>query len=302
MVLFFSSFREGIRPSKAIKLKKWESFKNVLSIAPQNRVHSIPQETKTSAAVKRNQSFFDRLKRSKSRSRSKSPSPSSSGGVVYKRNSRSPGRSLSPRPVSLQSDDMPPNLYLPDVPVTMSLPATPLIQKKDDLETEKEVEVAVNISSTNLLVKAPVTESHVSSAICTSEHQQASELPSDPSSKASFGDHDVLVETETPVPTEATSPPREGTPPLTESLSPQTKSPSRTRGNTSEVRLLEPSTHELPEILMERTIWDEIRETLEALPEQNEELSYEELPAEKETWLEKDTPIEQLREFLAVCP
>lgn len=57
----------------------------------------------------------------------------------------------------------------------------------------------------------------------------------------------------------------------------------------------------LPDILEEKYAWDEIKEMLESLPETTEHLSYDELPSEDETWLEKDTPIEQLREFLAVC-
>ena len=57
----------------------------------------------------------------------------------------------------------------------------------------------------------------------------------------------------------------------------------------------------LPDILEEKLAWDEIKEMLESLPERVEQLSYDELPSEDETWLEKDSPIEQLREFLAVC-
>ena len=57
----------------------------------------------------------------------------------------------------------------------------------------------------------------------------------------------------------------------------------------------------LPNILEEKFAWDEIKEMLESLPERVEQLSYDELPSEDETWLEKDSPIDQLREFIAVC-
>ena len=48
-------------------------------------------------------------------------------------------------------------------------------------------------------------------------------------------------------------------------------------------------------------MFDDIRELLASLPERKEVPSYEQLPPEEETWLEKPTGVEQLREFLAVC-
>lgn len=57
----------------------------------------------------------------------------------------------------------------------------------------------------------------------------------------------------------------------------------------------------VPEFLQRRFVFDDIRDFLDSLPERTEEPSYEQLPPEEETWLDKPTGVEQLREFLAVC-
>ena len=57
----------------------------------------------------------------------------------------------------------------------------------------------------------------------------------------------------------------------------------------------------LPKILTQPLAWDEIQETLASLHEDSKPLFTDMLPPEDEPWMEKDTPIEQLREFLAIC-
>ena len=55
------------------------------------------------------------------------------------------------------------------------------------------------------------------------------------------------------------------------------------------------------EFLSKRYVWDDIREFLESLPEKSEGYSYDELPPEENSWNDKPTGVEQLRQFLAVC-
>ena len=64
-----------------------------------------------------------------------------------------------------------------------------------------------------------------------------------------------------------------------------------------------PNEEPLPEILTQTLAWDDIKQMLESLPEDSESLFPESdtLPPEHESWMDKDTPIEQLREFLAIC-
>ena len=57
----------------------------------------------------------------------------------------------------------------------------------------------------------------------------------------------------------------------------------------------------IPEFLSKRYTWDDIKEFLESLPEKSKGYSYEELPPEENSWEDRPTGVEQLRQFLAVC-
>ena len=79
---------------------------------------------------------------------------------------------------------------------------------------------------------------------------------------------------------------------------PRKKSPMKTQQSSPQLA----SDESLPEFLTQRLAWDNIKEMLESLPENSERLfSDTALPPEDEPWMEKDTPLEQLREFLAIC-
>ena len=263
-------------------MKKWDSFRNAFSIQPRKSSQASPEpaEPRKKADVSRNKSFFDRFRRN----RSKSPAPAN------RKNSDVPGgevrvglrhseRGQSSRPLSARSEDVPAShLYPPDVPVTVSLPTTPLTAKKDYETTE-------NIThSPSSSLKTP--ESNVSSALSSPEH-----LPKFDSSP---------VHTSTPAPKQESSPGSKKDA-VGKSSPPKPKPPPRIKRSTSKMKQQTSTSSILPDILEEKLAWDEIKEMLESLPERVEQLSYDELPSEDETWLEKDSPIEQLREFLAVC-
>lgn len=264
-------------------MKKWDSFRNVFSIQSRSRSQEPePAEARKKADVTRNKSFFDRFRR---RNRSRSPATAYrktsdiSGGEVQVA-LRHSERGQSSRPMSARSEDVPTSyLHPPDVPVTVSLPNTPLTAKKEDYETTENLSPDPSPSSS---LRTP--GSNVSSAISTPEH-----LPNfDPSP----------VHTSTPAPKQESSPGSKEA--AVESSPSKPKPPPRTKKSTSKMKQQASSSSILPDILEEKYAWDEIKEMLESLPETTEHLSYDELPSEDETWLEKDTPIEQLREFLAV--
>ena len=58
----------------------------------------------------------------------------------------------------------------------------------------------------------------------------------------------------------------------------------------------------IPEILTKHLVWDEVKVLLDSM--QDSELLFpdDSLPPRDEPWVEKETPVDQLREFLAVCP
>lgn len=218
----------------------------------------------------RNKSFLDRFKRIK-RERSDSPS-----GKADKRDSL-------PRPLSLRSEDTPSlqlRASMVDPPTAVSVPTTPLSKKR-----QREKEAASH--SPSPATQTPRANSIDPSPQSTPEHriEDAPKHVSTPETEAApiFAKPKPLVKGPKPIPPERVK-----------------KSPKRNKESSSSVS--QPASDDaLPEILTQQLAWDTIKEMLEALPEESEQLFPDTLPPEDEPWMEKDTPIEQLREFLAIC-
>ena len=87
-------------------------------------------------------------------------------------------------------------------------------------------------------------------------------------------------------------------PPVRVVFKPEPSPPSAARQATEPVK---PVKAPVPEFLQQRFVFDDIRDFLDSLPERTVEPSYERLPPEDETWLDRPTGVEQLREFLAIC-
>lgn len=214
----------------------------------------------------RNKSFLDRFKRIK-RERS------NSSGREEKRDSL-------PRPLSLRSEDTQLRASLVDPPTAVSVPTTPLSKKR-----QREKEAASH--SPSPATQTPGANSIDPSPQSTPEHRIEDDPKhvSTPEKEAApvFAKPKPLVKGPKPIPPER-----------------QKKSPKRNKESSSSVSQ-PPSDDNLPEILTHQLAWDSIKEMLEALPEESERLFPDTLPPEDEPWMEKDAPIEQLREFLAVC-
>lgn len=215
----------------------------------------------------RNKSFLDRFKRIK---RSNSPSGTAAGK-----------KDSLPRPLSLRTEDTP-SLQLPggvaDPPTAVSVPNTPLAKKREREEKDPT-------HSPSPAIQTPRGNSIDPSPQSTPEHR-VEDTPKhvntpEKESEAVFVKPKPLVKGPKPIPPER-----------------QKKSPKKNKESSS---ILSSDTTTLPEILTQQLAWDSIKEMLEALPENSEQLFPDTLPPEDEPWTEKDTPIEQLREFLAIC-
>lgn len=116
--------------------------------------------------------------------------------------------------------------------------------------------------------------------------------PSSPQSPLSFEYTAAPSEESHSIPSHTSTPAR-GLSPRAETSETGPKEPVKPAPTGAEPVILE--------FLSKRYVWDDIREFLESLPEKSEGYSYDELPPEENSWNDKPTGVEQLRQFLAVC-
>ena len=269
---------------------------------------SLPVGTQRTVITSGNKSFFDRFKRGR---RDNSESPSHLPGGIALRSPEEKKKDF-PRPLSLRTEDMRSSRLrkeVEDPPTAVSVPNTPLTKKREE---SGDTEIP-GLSPSPYSEQTPGS-SLGPSPLSSPEHTIVeNKIYSSPPAHASTS---VATETEKEAPGE--KPPVFAKPKTIAKESSQSrpvppprlkKSPSKTSSQQSSTSLVQPQStaadnEALPEILTQQLVWDEIREMLKALPEEEEEavrLFPDTLPPEDEPWMERETPIEQLREFLAVC-
>lgn len=289
MCVLIPHSRPGPKQKKVTKVKRWDSFKNAFTITRHRSVspqHSLPADTKVNVereeAVTRNKSFLDKFRRVKPRE----TTTNRGRGAYLKEEEKA-------RPLSedILSSEQHLKAGLFDPPVAVSVPNTPLASKRQDqFPTQRE---RASLSPSPRTTQTPVSSSGPSLQGSPEPSTEPAIMPSPPR------------HTSTPVTVNKTPP--EGKPQVTFAIPrPLTKhSPPRTQNvkpTKKESPLAQSSTSDtLPEILRQPVAWDEIQETLASLHEDTGPLFPDTLPPEDEPWMEKDTPMEQLREFLAVC-
>ena len=291
LVTTFSPFRPGPKPKKVAKVKKWDSFKNAFAITRHRSVspqRSLPPDTKVNVEaeepVSRNKSFLDKFRRVKPRD----PPQERGRGADLKEAEKT-------RPFSedILYSEQQLKVGLFDPPAAVSVPTTPVASKRqEEFPTQNE---RASLSPSPHPTQTPGSS--------TGPSLRGSREPSTEPAMPSPPRH-----TSTPVTVNKTPPTAsDGKPsvtfakpkPLTEHSPPQTQNVKPVKKQSPLAQSAASDT--LPEILRQPLAWDEIQETLASLHEDTGPLFPDTLPPEDEPWMEKDTPMEQLREFLAVC-
>ena len=275
------------------KVKKWDSFKNTFlitrnrSASPQHSAPppttSLPPDTRTTVAeVSRNKSFLDKFKRVK-----RDRSHSSGRGPAALKEEEKAARPLSEE-MKYSQEQHKLVAALVDPPTAVSVPNSPLSRKRQ--------------------LSGPVRS------------DRSSLSPAPQSSGGSSGGNTPRSITPERAIEEGPSPPRlTSTPMTTKENSPSPTRPKVTfatprplvndssrrqhakKKQTSPLSPLAAEEPALPEILTKPLVWDEVKVLLESL-EEHEPLFSDSLLPRDEPWNEGETPIDQLREFLAVCP
>lgn len=215
----------------------------------------------------RNKSFLDKFKRVK-RDRSNSPR-------TGRREAALKDEDKATRPHSEDySRKQELAVALVDPPTAISVPNSPLTRKRTNSKTREE---RTSLSPSPYQTPTPGSSGNTSPA-GTPERK-----PKPPLSTPSPPQH-----TSAPLqPAEPSSPPRRQQAKKQLSPSPLIQHP------VTEERAI-------PEILTQHTFWDDLKTLLDSADD-SQPLFPDSLPPQDEPWMEKDTPIEQLREFLAVC-
>ena len=291
----FAFLRPGPKPKKIAKVKKWDSFKGAFAIrhrsaSPQRSLDlptaSLPADVKKKVEVSRNRSFLEKL--GIKRDRSESPSSRRRSGVAL----RSPEEKKDslPRPLSenvhyiQQQTQL--QARLVDPPTAISVPNTPLAKKRQE-----------DVGHDEQTSQTPSTQTPGGSSGPSLEGTPEP-VVKDTSS--------VPKHTSTPMVADKETPPNRESPPVIFAkprplVKNSNKSPKTRQQNMKKPTLSTPDEGALPEILTQPLAWDDIKQMLASLPEESGPLFVDTLPPEQESWMDKDTPIEQLREFLAVC-
>ena len=323
-VIHFTFLRPGPKPQKIAKVKKWDSFKNAFAIrhrsaSPQRSLDfptsSLPADTKKKVEVTRNRSFLEKLKLK--RDRSESPSGVKRGGVAL----RSPEEKKDslPRPLSENvhySQQL--QTRIVDPPTAVSVPNTPLAKKRQEDNAQEEsltpsTQTPGGSSGPSLEgtpepnVKYTPSPKHTSVPVVADKKtppESKTPVISMTPPVTSKDTSSAPKHTSTPIAADKGTPPKgDSSPVIIAKPRPLVNSPKTRRENVKKPTLPTPDEGALPEILTQTLAWDDIKQMLESLPEESKSLFPESdtLSPEQESWMDKDTPIEQLREFLAIC-
>jgi hypothetical protein len=286
------------------KVKKWDSFKNAFvvtrhrSASPQRSsplptdslpADNRPRDTRHAAPaveVNRNKSFLDKFRRVK-RDRSNSPAEAL-------RDEEKAPRPLS-EDVNYSQTQQKLTAALVDPPMAVSVPNSPLARKRTENGVAREERAS--LSPVPHSSQTPAGSSAATSPVSTPEHKPEREPATPSPPKLTSTPAAVQKDKPSPPPRVSSATPR---PPVSDNskLSPRHYSKKKLPSPPSPLASEE---NPLPEVLTKPLVWEEVKATLDSL-EDKEPLFSDTLPPRDEPWMEKETPIEQLREFLAICP
>jgi hypothetical protein len=281
--------RSGSSPKKANKVKKWDSFKNAFhihrSVSPQrsNPIPSVSVPTEDTqvpvADVVRNKSFLDKFRRIK-RDRSNSAERRTAELRDQEKRPLSEDVSYSQNKQQLVA-------ALTDPPVAVSVPNSPLSRKKSS---------PVGGRKRKSFSPGSQTPGGDSSGGLTPRSTPERSTP-DPSPRHTSTPMTATKDM-TPSPPKVTlATPR---PPVNNStkLSPHRE----TKKLPTPPSPLASNETPIPEIFTKPLVWDEVKVLLDSTQDSEHLFPEDSLFPRDEPWMEKESPIDQLREFLAVCP
>ena len=263
---------------------------------------SLPANTKQSVEVNRNKSFLDKFKRIK-RDRSHSPAEGGSREAELRRKDKEAARPYS-EDFSKNQDKLVPGLV--DPPTAVSVPNSPLTRKRQEMISSSKAR-----EERSSLSPAP----HVSQTPSSGGGSSGAPSPDRTPPRRSQTPEKPLVAA--PSPPRHTSTPIINEPTATSKveeektatvfakprpLVPPTRPQGKKQSTPGPSPLAHPATERaVPEILTQHLLWEDVRTVLESLEPSQPLFPSETLPSQDEPWMERDTSIEQLREFLAVC-
>ena len=277
------------------KVKKWDSFKNTFLItrhrssSPQpsapSHTMSLPPAIQTAAPeVSRNKSFlnkFRKVKRDRSSSTGRNP-------AALKEEEKA-ARPLSEE-MTYSQEQQKLVAALVDPPVAVSVPNSPLSRKRQMSGPVR--------SERSSLSPTPAPTPGTSSGRTTPRSTPDRELKHEPSPPRLTSTPMTTEKETTPSPTHSKVTFATPRPLVTESAK---QHQPGLRKQSSPISPLASEENALPDILTKPLVWDELKVLLDSI-EEGKPLFTESLPPRDEPWAERESPIDQLREFLAVCP
>ena len=286
--------RPGSSPKKINKVKKWDSFKNAFhihrSVSPQ-RSSPSPSPTATlptdslppATEVVRNKSFLDKFKRIK-----RDRSNSAERRTAELRNEEKVTRPLSEN-VSLSQNQQQLVAALVDPPIAVSVPNSPLSRKRQKSSP-------VGGRKRGSLSPGQQTPGSGGATPRSTPERSTEPSPSPPrhtSTPMTIAKKDV-----------SPSPPRVvfATPPPPGDNSKLSPGRQHMKKQPTPPSPLASEEIPIPEILTKHLVWDEVKVLLDSMQDSEPLFPDDSLSPRDEPWVEKETPIDQLREFLAVCP
>ena len=282
--------RSGSSPKKANKVKKWDSFKNTFhihrSVSPQ-RSNPTPsaavlttEDTQVPMADVRNKSFLDKFRRIK-RDRSNSAERRTAELRDQEKRPLSEVVSYSQNKHQLVA-------ALADPPVAVSVPNSPLSRKKSS---------PVGGRKRKSFSPGSQTPGGESSGGLTPRSTPERSTPESSPPRHTSTPMTATKDVPPSPPKVAFATPQ---PPVNDStkLSP----PRKIKKLPTPPSPLASDETPIPEIFTKPLVWDEVKVLLDSTQDSEPLFPEDSLPPRDEPWMEKESPIDQLREFLAVCP